>query len=128
MPTRAEHIAQADHDRDFWTSLPLDSTPFLDWVVTGIFYEGVHRVEAFLSTRGEHSESHSHRLLALLRNRVEMGPIIDDIETLKQESENARYKCHKYTKTEISNDLIPIADKIKNHVEGVFRSLPHMNP
>ncbi|GAI56160.1 unnamed protein product, partial [marine sediment metagenome] len=39
MPKKEEHISWASHDRNFWTSLDLDSSPFTDWAVTGMFYE-----------------------------------------------------------------------------------------
>ncbi|MBI2858664.1 MAG: hypothetical protein HYX90_06270 [Chloroflexi bacterium] len=128
MPGKTEHLAQADHNGAFWRSLPMDTTPYLDWVVTGIFYEGVHRVEAFLSTRGEHSERHSQRLAALQRNKTKMGTILADFETLKLESENARYRCHKYTASDISTDLVPISDKIKKHVDSILGSPPSKKP
>jgi uncharacterized protein (UPF0332 family) len=122
MPTKAEHIAQARHNRSFWASFPLDSTPFPDWVVNGIFYEGVHWAEAFLSTRGEHSDTHGQRLAALQRNKTEMGQIIADLDILKQESENARYRCYRHTPTDITNDLVPVIDEIRKHTETFLQS------
>ncbi len=119
MPAKDEHTAQADHNRGFWGSFDLSSTTFLDWVVTGIFYEGAHWVEAFLETRGEHSDDHRERLRAMRRN-TELAPITVDLETLKQESENARYRCYKHTPNQVKNDLIPIVDNIKNHIQGIL--------
>ena len=121
MPAKDEHIAQAEHNRSFWGSFDLSSTSFLDWVVTGIFYEGVHWVEAFLETRGEHSDNHRQRLITMRRN-AEVAPITADLETLKQESEIARYRCYKYTPSDITSDLIPTVDKIKSHIQGIFRA------
>jgi len=120
MPTKIEHITQAEHNRDFWSSYNLSSTPFLDWVVTGIFYEGVHWVEAYLDTKREHSVDHKQRLSNMRRYSSAVGPIARDIEILKQESENARYRCHHYIPTDISNDLMPIVDKIKTHIQSLF--------
>ena len=120
MPTITEHIAQAEHNRDFWVSYDIDSTQFLDWVVTGIFYEGVHWIEAYLDTNGEHSINHKQRLLSM-RLYSDIRPIAGDLDTLKQESENARYRCHHYSSTDISNDLIPVINNIKNHVQNLFQ-------
>lgn len=122
MPRKDQHLVQADHNRDFWYSFDFNSTPFLDWVVTGIFYEGVHRVEAFLDTRGDHSDDHKQRLLAIGRYPTEMGPIATDLEILKHESENARYRCYKYTPENITKDLVPIIDKIKTHIQGLLQT------
>ena len=120
MPTKVEHTTQAEHNRKFWTSYDLNTTTFLDWVISGIFYEGVHWVEAFLDTKGEHSRVHSDRLQRMIWYKSYLDPIISDFELLKQESENARYNCHQYTQTDISNDLIPIIDKIKSHIIAII--------
>lgn len=120
MPTKTEHVLQAEHNHDFWNSFNLESTPYVDWIVTGIFYESVHWAEAFLSTRGEHSDNHGKRLLILHQFSSVIGGIIPDLETLKQESENARYRCYKHTSDEISTDLVPLCDNIKKQVKATF--------
>lgn len=120
MPSKDEHVAQANHNRTFWNGFDLGSTPFLDWVVTGLFYEGVHWVEAFLDTRGEHSDDHKKRLWAMRRNTAAVGSITADLETLKQESENARYRCYKHAPNDISSDLIPLVDKIRSHIQAII--------
>ena len=120
MPTKDEHVAQAEHNRRFWSSSDLDSTPFLDWVVTGVFYEGVHWVEAFLATQCHHSDNHANRLFGMRRNKAQLGAISEDLEILKQDSENARYRCYKHALNDVRSDLIPIADKIKAHIQGIL--------
>jgi hypothetical protein len=120
MPTKDQHITQANHNRTFWWNLDLDSTQFVDWAVTGIFYEGVHWVEAFLATRSHHSDNHKRRLYAMQHNAAYLRAIMTDLEVLKHESENARYMCYKHTASDVRRDLIPIADKIKNHIQGIL--------
>jgi hypothetical protein len=122
MPTHDEHVAQARHNHTFWTSFDINSTPYLDWVVSGIFYEGVHWAEAVLSTLGEHPGNHKERFAAMYRHLTETGIIIADLETLKNESENARYGCYKHAPSDVSNDLIPLVGKIKTYVETKFGS------
>ena len=120
MPNQTKHIAQARHNRQFWCSFDLSSTPFSDWVVSGMFYEGVHWVEVFLSSRGEHSTRHGQRTSAMRRHIKEMGPVMPDLEALKVESENARYGCYKHTANEISADLIPLVKNIESHIQNIF--------
>jgi hypothetical protein len=120
MPTKHEHTTQAKHNRAFWSSYNVRSTQFLDWVVTGIFYEGVHWVEAYLDINGEHSGDHKQRLINMRRYSSDMRAIIRDFDILKQESENARYSCYKFSPNDISNDLVPIIDKIKNHIQNLL--------
>ena len=52
MPQKDEHVDWAIHDRNFWASIDLDSSPYLDWAPTGMFYESLNWVEAFLATKG----------------------------------------------------------------------------
>ena len=98
----------------------MNSTPFLDWVVNGIFYEGVHWIEAFLDTKREHSIDHRHRLQRMIFYTSDLNAITNEFEILKQESENARYRCHQYTSADISDDLIPIIDKIRSHINTII--------
>lgn len=119
MPSKDKHVTQADHDRVFWNGFDLDSTPFQDWVVTGIFYEGVHWVEAFLATSGNHSVDHKERMFVVSHNK-RLAPIAVGLELLKHESENARYQCYKHTAIDIQQDLIPSIDKIRNHIQSIL--------
>ena len=117
MPDKTEHLNQARHNHDFWTSYDPSTTPYVDWVVTGLFYESVHLIEAYLSVYGEHSGGHPDRLRSIRRHRNEIGSIRQDYELLKTESENARYQCFKHQPTDITNDLIPVLDSIKSTIE-----------
>lgn len=120
MPTKDEHLDQAEHNRKFWEEYDFDSTPFLDWVVTGIFYEGIHWVEAFLATVEYHPDNHGQRSHAMQRHKAKVGAVATDLEILKQESENARYRCYRHTADDVRQDLVPIADTIKNHVQSII--------
>ena len=121
MPSKEEHINQAEHNRKFWNSYDLDSTPFLDWVVTGIFYEGIHWVEAFLATLGHNSATHQQQLRAVSQpSAAPVAPISADLVALKYESENARYGCYKHSADDVRNDLIPTINKIRDHVHSIL--------
>ncbi len=120
MPTEDEHVSQAEHNRAFWDGLGPATTVFRDWVVVGIFYEAVHWIEAFLGTKGEHAAVHANRLTAIRRHRTDIGTLQSDYEVLKQESENARYRCHTHTSAEISGDLVPLVEGIKSHIRSIL--------
>lgn len=120
MTTKQQHVDQAAHNRAFWSGFDLDSTTFIDWVVTGIFYEGVHWVEAFLATVGEHPQDHRDRRLAMQRHAGRLGATPQDLEVLKTESENARYRCYKHAPSNVRQDLVPLADNIRNKIQRVI--------
>ena len=97
----------------------MDTSSFLDWAVTGMFYEGVHWVEAYLAKSSFHSVNHGSRMM-YMRHDTMLNAISKDMERLKFDSENARYQCYKFTKKDISGDIIPRVDQIKNLVEPII--------
>jgi len=51
MPSSLTHKQQAQHNEEFIASFDLDATPYLDWVVTAIFYAALHFVDSYLATK-----------------------------------------------------------------------------
>lgn len=123
MPHQDKHVYWATHNNDFWQSFDLDTSDFIDWVVTGIFYEGVHWIEAFLATKGRHSRSHAERSQTMQRCLQGMDPIMNpilvDYYTLELDSRNARYECHMHTVEELK-DLLPLITNIRNHISSLL--------
>ena len=120
MPQKDEHLNWAIHDRDFWTSIDLDTSSYTDWAPTGMFYESLHWVEAFLATKGHHCGDHKRREWAMRHLfPLDFRAIQADYTKLKQDGETARYECHKHTANEI-RQLIPFADHIKHHISQLL--------
>ena len=122
MPNRTTHETQALHNDRFWQSLDVGTTPYTDWIVNGIFYSAIHWIEAYLATINSHSSSHANRSTIMkglfwLRDHPDM---ITDYELLRTESENARYVGRKYTDEEITADLIPALDRIRQIMLGLL--------
>ncbi len=120
MSQKDEHVNWANHDRDFWTSIDLDNSPYTDWAPTGMFYETVHWIEAFLATKPYHSGDHGQRKWAILSlYSSDLQAIYADFDKLKQDSETARYECYKHTASEI-RQLVPLVDNIKSHISALL--------
>lgn len=116
MPKEGEHVNWARHDRNFWESIDLDTSPYTDWALTGMFYESLHWVESFLAKKGRQGGDHKGRrgfMLSLYSSDLRV--IYDDYDTLKQVSETVRYDCYKHTANQI-RQLIPLVDHIKDHI------------
>ena len=120
MPKKDEHIDWAKHDRNFWTSIDLDNTPFTDWAVTGMFYESLHWVEAFLDTKGYHSGRHSERDRNMLLYAPDLAAITADFRDLKKDSEAGRYDCPNKHTAEKARQFIPLVDHIKDHISQLL--------
>jgi len=94
MPTKVEHLRQAQHNERFLSSFDLATTPFLDWVVTAIFYTALHYLRCLMShhnytnvaTYGDMDKAFD-RIQLLKRHPA----IYDDYRTLKDDSWSARY-------------------------------------
>lgn len=117
MPTKEQHIEQANHDDQFWNSLNPGNTQYIDWVVCVIFYEAVHWIEAFLATKGLHPRTHVTRQVSMLHYSYELGPILDDFKYLKNDSENARYRCYKHPLSDVQSYIIPRIINIREHIK-----------
>ena len=70
MPSSLTHRQQAQHNEEFIASFDLDSTPYLDWVVTAIFYAALHFVDSYLAIRGVHLSSHRGRDSLITPNSI----------------------------------------------------------
>lgn len=88
MPSRDEHLRQAQHNFEF--SQSLDSSKYSDWVATGLFYTALHYVDAFLATKWIHPGRHDLRDEYVARI-AELRLISDFYWALKNGSRNARY-------------------------------------
>lgn len=116
MPDENAHSRQAVHNRGFVDFLDVDSTNYLDWVVTAIFYTAVHRVESFLARYDAHPSSHGDRCKAMSRFDP-LKPVFRDYSDLHFQSERSRYHCvgfdRNFVKTELLGKLTSIETQIQ---------------
>ena len=89
MPTRDEHLGQARHNAEFYTTI--NRSRYKDWAATVLFYTGLHFIDAVLAIKNIHPGAHPTRDNAV--NSVsELKPIFGHYAALKNASFNARYK------------------------------------
>ena len=122
MPSKADHQRKAQHDEQFVSSFDLATTPFLDWVITALFYSGLHYVEAYFATRGLHSADHRTRDSAIQRD-VNIKQLYDDYSELKNFSINARYYMVGFTPDEVRY-LQARLEAIRRHVSSYLIVAP----
>jgi len=93
MPTRDEHLTKAEHNEAFYGSFDTTATPFLDWIVTGLFYCGLHYIDAYLATINLHPRFHGRpgQRNDCVANMSQLQPIWPHYRALKDDSEDARY-------------------------------------
>jgi hypothetical protein len=114
MPTRNDHIAKARHNEQFFSSFDINTTPFLDWVVNGIFYLALHYFDSYLSIKGEQPLSHKERTPLINIYRPDLGrSFFHDYMSLKDDSEEGRYDMRTFTPDEIRLYILPLLNNIK---------------
>lgn len=116
MPNPIQHKQQVDHNKALIQHLDLDTTPYLDWVVTVAFYAALHFVEWFLTSKGR-AGRRDHKLRdAYISHETELRAIYSDYTELKYQSEGARYECFTFKLDEVRNDILPLLDRIEAHI------------
>jgi hypothetical protein len=71
------------------------------WSVTCLVYAALHMIEAHLVREGLAVSSHQARFMRIRRAQA-LQPVQRLYSLLKQESENGRYKCHRFGEAEAS--------------------------
>ena len=104
MPNQQEHLKKASHNENFYQSLALESTPYKDWLVVGVFYTALHFIDAYLAKRHIHPFSHAMRDDWVKKNR-ELDEIWLDYRDLKEFRMKASYKIYEFTTEEIRRDV-----------------------
>jgi len=117
MPSREDHINKARHNEQFCSSFDLNRTPFLDWVVNGIFYSALHYLDSFFAIKGKHPGDHQERI-RLIRTERDLGRTFFQLyRPLKDDSEEGRYNMRAFTPDEIREHIMPLLNSIKTHLK-----------
>ncbi len=116
MPTTSEHLARAKQNISFAESFDLKTTPYLDWVVTAYFYAALHLVDGLLWEK-DHlvPELHEHRR-DYVRGKWYLRGISSEYRSLKDHSEDARYRLITMTSIKVENNIIPLYKAIESHI------------
>jgi uncharacterized protein (UPF0332 family) len=121
VPTTAEHLARAKQNIRFAGSFDLKTTPYLDWVVTAYFYAALHLVDALLYDKDHlNPELHEHRR-DYVKGKWYLRGISTEYRSLKDHSEDARYRLITMTSTKVEKTIIPLYKAIESHIVPQIR-------
>lgn len=121
MPTQQQHLAQAKHNEDFINSFDLQTTPYLDRVVNGIYYAALHYVESYLALQGKHPRSDRYRD-EMFPQLGDLRPIYADFRTLRDYSRGARYDIQKFSATEVEGLIRNELNAVRQHITVISRT------
>ena len=116
MASKAEHINKAEHNESFFQTII--ETGYLDWAVNGIFYSALHYLESYLAINDDHPANHPLRNDSIQRDLNLGGRFYSKLyKPLRDDSYEARYEMRVFTREEVRNDIIPLLEAIKTHLE-----------
>jgi len=117
MPLQKDHIDKARHNEQFCSSFDLNTTPFLDWVVNGIFYSALHYVDSYFASKNLHPGNRYNRN-TLIKDDPNIGKSVYYLyRSLQDDSEEGRYRMKVFSSDEIQRDIIPLLNDIKTHLK-----------
>ena len=123
MGTKQQHLEKAQHNENFFNSFELDTTPYLDWIITGIFYSALHYIRA-VASKYNFENIASYGELDNLFNRLSIlkksPPIYQDYRQLKDDSRDARYEVTKLNKKDVQELRDQEFARIKTFVLSVL--------
>lgn len=115
MPNQADHLKKAQHNESFVKSFNLNSTPFLDWVITGMFYSALHYMEAYFAKQKFHSPDHRTRDSNIQRDS-NLRKLFVAYSELKNFSVNARYAIKEFVASDVKGTLQPHLDLVRSTI------------
>lgn len=121
MPSTDEHLKQAKHNEGFVGIFDLETSPYLDWALTSIFYSAIHYVEAALAINGKHPSSHSQRN-TFIEVYIKNTNVYDHHRDLMEDSRDARYKCITVSEKAINESNL----KLENIKTNLKTFIPHI--
>lgn len=113
MPLDAAYVARADRNRAHLDEFDIDSTPYLDWVVTVAFYTALRLVDAYFAPRcpTDHPERNQW-VSADPRTR----PIFAEYRELYQQSREARYELKQFASDEVQSLVANRLSRVEAHM------------
>lgn len=125
MPSSIDHLRRARNNERFFRALPIDTTPYPDWILVGAFLSALHLVEAVLVDKGTIARDHQSRNMLISRD-PDLRLISSPYRKLKKHNEFARYELVAYPPPIIRGTILPLFTQIKQHIEGLPNIAPHV--
>jgi hypothetical protein len=116
MSNRKDHIDQARHNEQFFSCFDINTTPFLDWVVNGIFYSALHYLDSYFASKGKHPRTHPERIRQIWTEADLGRSFFRFYRPLKDDSGEGRYNMRVFAPKEIRWHILPLLNDIKTHL------------
>lgn len=119
MASKDDHFKKAQHNERFFSHFERSNTPFLDWVVTGIFYSALHYIRT-IASKNNFTNISSYGEIDNLFNRLSIfkrnHQLYYDYRLLKDNSREARYEMRIISGREVEDLINNEFQRIKDFV------------
>jgi hypothetical protein len=117
MPSKEEHLHKASCNEEFVKDIGSARSRHLEWVVTGVFYAGLHLVDAYLAkTAAQHPATHRDRYDCLeraIRQNSRIRDLFKLYRSLRDDSQDARYLPRRFSCDEVCDEVLPRFTSLK---------------
>jgi len=126
--TANDHHKKADHNEQFidrmFGDYVTNPSPFLDWVVTAIFYVAVHKVDEYLASvsNGQHPIEHRDRR-RFVQTLPDLRVVSSEYRWLEDRSRESRYQLSAFNPTNVRSWRTNKLGKIKTHIDWRIQEL-----
>jgi hypothetical protein len=117
MASEEEHLAQFEHNLD--VSQRLAAATDYDWAIVVLFYASLHLVQAWCVRNEQFIEGHRQREQAI-NGSNELFSIADQYRVLRVDSENARYRCRRFTQEEFEAIRDGVFATVREHLQALL--------
>jgi len=118
MAGKKAHSQQVEHNQKLIAFLDVDSTEYLDWVVTAAFHAAVHLVEQHLARVPVHSKTHGERWNYMSKCKS-LKPLYNDARYLCERSRECRYDCFMPDRSFVKTQVLPTLGNIENAIASL---------
>lgn len=114
MPNASLHLDEVALNERLLLTFPIETTPYLRWVVTISFYTALHYIDYHLARHHNVVDPGSHQgRLRYIEKDPHIFGLSDRFEQLLNESLLARYACKPYAPEKVQQLMSDVLTQIK---------------
>jgi hypothetical protein len=103
VPSRIEHLTQAEHNERFYHLVMALETPYYDWATVALFYAALHYIDAWFGAQaGLHPRGHQARN-SLVRMTAQLREVESHYGQLFKRSIEVRYLLLPMSRAQVSS-------------------------
>ncbi len=126
--TPADHRRKAEHNERFidtvFDDYVANPSPFVDWIMTAIFYVAVHKVDEYLASLPDPQHPIEHRdRRRFVQTLPDLRVVNSEYRWLEDRSRESRYQSSEFNPINVRSWRTNKLGKIKTHIDRRLQQL-----